>query len=93
VLLLDVGYGSAKTMVGRACEQSGATAVEVKILLGLPVSAAPDRVVAAVAAAITERTRLCVFDETTSNTALRLPAVRGARAISDCHPSEGASNK
>ncbi|KAG5188659.1 pyridoxal phosphate-dependent transferase [Tribonema minus] len=77
ILLLSTAYGSVKTM---ARELWGAGAVR-EARIRFPI-ASEDEVVAAVAAALTPRTRLAVFDHVTSATAVTLP-VRRLTAL--CH--------
>eukprot|EP01048_Picozoa_sp_COSAG05_P013473 COSAG05_NODE_1439_length_4884_cov_11.725065_1_plen_402_part_00 len=78
VLYLDVGYGSVKTMLERACRQSGVTPVQAPILDLLPApdlspSELVDAILERVEAGMTANTRLLILDDITSNTALRLP--------------------
>ena len=79
VVVLDIGYGAVKNMVEERCKAVGSTMVEVAIHFPL---LSEDEVVDAVAAALTPRTRLAVFDHVTSNTALLLPVERLAAL---CH--------
>ena len=86
VLILDAGYGSVSTMLRRACAQSGAVLVSVPLLAALnqlcgaastPPPTAEDvaaTTLECVELAMTNRTRLAIFDDITSNTALKLPS-------------------
>ena len=76
VLYLDVGYGSVQSMIERACRRSGARPVAVPVSAHLPASVCPDALVELVAASISPRTRLAVFDDITSNHALALPVAQ-----------------
>ncbi|KAJ1449078.1 pyridoxal phosphate-dependent transferase, partial [Pelagophyceae sp. CCMP2097] len=83
VIILDVGYGSVATMLRRACAVSGARPVVVELLPALarlgsggapPTAAAVgEAALELVDRAMTPRTRLAIFDDITSNTALKLP--------------------
>ena len=76
VLLLDVGYGSVRTMVEHACRQSGAKPVVLSLADHLPESALSEELLSRVSAAISPRTRLAIFDDITSNHALSLPVTQ-----------------
>jgi isopenicillin-N epimerase len=70
ILVLDRGYGGVRNAVRFAARQSGA---EVRVVeLPEPVRD-PGAVVAAIAAALGERTRLAVMDHITAESALVLP--------------------
>jgi isopenicillin-N epimerase len=70
VLLTDHEYGAVQRIWQRACRKAGAAARTV--LLPLPFRSA-DQTVAAIFAAVTERTRLIVVSHITSPTAVILP--------------------
>ena len=71
VLLFDVGYGSVRSMVERACRQSGAVPVVIALADALPAS--HTHISERFQAALTARSRLAIFDDITSNTALAMP--------------------
>ena len=70
VLTTDHAYPAIRNVLGLVCRESGATLVEAA--LPFPLSG-DDQVVASVAAALSPRTRLAVFDHVTSETATVLP--------------------
>jgi isopenicillin-N epimerase len=70
VLLTDHAYGAVQRIWDRACQQAGADRVTVE--LPRPIQA-PEEVVAAIAGALTDRTRLLVISHITSATALIMP--------------------
>ncbi len=69
VVLTDHAYGAVRFAVEGMCERAGARVVTV----ALPFDADPAQVVAAIAAALSDRTRLLVIDQITSATAWLLP--------------------
>lgn len=76
VLITDHTYPAVRNAVRFACRQAGARLVEAR----LPFPAeGPDGIVAAVAAALTDRTRLAVFDLVSSASAIVMPAAALAR--------------
>ncbi len=77
VLALDHVYGAVRKTIRFVTGQAGARMVEAS--LGFPD---PEGAVAAVAAAITPRTRIAVIDHITSTSALIVPL---ARIIAACH--------
>jgi isopenicillin-N epimerase len=82
VFMLDIGYGSVKKMLARACEGTGASVVVGVIPFPLT---GPEDVVSKVLAVLPPSPSLVVLDHVTSNTGLLLPihdlvaAVRAAR--------------
>jgi isopenicillin-N epimerase len=70
VLLTDHEYGAVQRIWQRACDQAGAAAKTV--VLPLPFRTA-DETIAAILAAVTDRTRLIVVSHITSPTAVILP--------------------
>lgn len=79
ILVLDHGYNAVRNAVRFVARQAGARMTEAAV----PFPAyADDAMVAAVAAALTPRTRLAVIDHITSGSALVLPVARIAAA---CH--------
>jgi isopenicillin-N epimerase len=79
VLVLSHVYGAVRNTVRFVTERAGASIVEAEV----PFPAIPaDGTVAAVAAALTARTRLAVMDHITSHSALVLPV---ARIVAACH--------
>ena len=79
ILMLGHVYGAVRNTIAFVAERSGATIVEVPVSFPRPGA---DEVVAAVAAALTPRTRLAVLDHITSGSALVLPIERLTAA---CH--------
>ncbi|MBP6502639.1 MAG: aminotransferase class V-fold PLP-dependent enzyme [Rhodoferax sp.] len=69
VLTTDLEYGACRATLAAVCAQAGAQLVVVPVALPLTV----DGFVAAMAAAMTPRTRLLMMSHITSPTALRLP--------------------
>jgi isopenicillin-N epimerase len=70
VLLTDHTYPAVRNAIRFVCERTGARMVEAR----LPFPAeSPDGIVAAVAAALTARTRLAVFDLVSSASAIIMP--------------------
>lgn len=70
VLVLSHGYGAVRNTVRFVTERAGARMIEAAVPFPRPDDAA---IVAAVAAALTERTRVAVIDHITSGSALVLP--------------------
>ena len=70
ILLLGHVYGAVRNTISYVTERSQARMVEVPVPFPRP---RPDELVAAVASAITSRTRLAVLDHITSGSALLLP--------------------
>jgi isopenicillin-N epimerase len=79
VLVLDHGYGAVRNTVRFVTERAGARMTEAAIPFPAPTD---DAMVAAIAGALTPRTRLAVIDHITSASALLLPVARIAAA---CH--------
>jgi len=80
VLITDHTYPAVRNAVRFVCDRAGARMVEAK----LPFPAeSPDAIVAAVTAALTERTRLAVFDLVSSASAIVMPAATLARICRD----------
>jgi isopenicillin-N epimerase len=79
VLVLSHVYGAVWNTVRFVTERAGACMVEAVLPFPRPHA---DAIVAAIAAAITPRTRLAVLDHITSGSALVLPL---ARMIGTCH--------
>jgi isopenicillin-N epimerase len=79
VLALSHGYGAVRNTVRFVTERAGATMTEAAIPFP---GTDEDAVVAAIAGALTERTRLAVIDHITSASALVLPL---ARIVAACH--------
>jgi isopenicillin-N epimerase len=73
VLVLDHGYGAVRNAVRHVTERIGAHMTEARLPFPRPDA---DAVVAAVAGALTPRTRLAVIDHITSGSALVLPLER-----------------
>jgi len=78
VLLTDHEYGAVVRIWERACRRAGARLVTAE--LPFPISSA-DEVVDAIAAAVTERTRLAVVSHVTSPTAVILPVEAVCRRL------------
>jgi isopenicillin-N epimerase len=79
ILILSHAYGAVRNTVRYVAERSGARVVEAEIAFPNPDS---DSIVANIAAALTERTRIAVIDHISSHSALVLPL---ARVIDVCH--------
>jgi isopenicillin-N epimerase len=79
ILVLSHAYGAVRNAVRHVTGQAGAGITEADV--GFPDTTA-DGLVAAVAAAITPRTRLAVIDHITSGSAIVVPA---ARIVAVCH--------
>ncbi len=77
ILVTDHTYGAVRNAVRFVCARSGARMVEAR--LPFPADHG-DGIVAAVAAALSKRTRLAVLDAITSVSALVLPVARLAEA-------------
>ena len=76
ILVTDHTYAAVRNAVRFVCDRAGARMVQAK----LPFPAeAPDGIVAAVMAALTERTRLAIFDLISSPSAIVMPAAALAR--------------
>jgi isopenicillin-N epimerase len=82
VLVLSHGYGAVRNTVRFVTERAGARMTEAAIPFPRPDAEA---IVASVAAALTERTRIAVIDHITSGSALVLP-LRAIIAV--CHAAE-----
>jgi isopenicillin-N epimerase len=77
VLFTDHTYPAVRNAIRFVCGRTGARMVEAK----LPFPAeSPDGIVAAVTAALTDRTRLAVFDLVSSASAIIMPVAALARA-------------
>ncbi len=76
VLVTDHGYPAVRNAARYVCERSGARLVEARLPFPATGAAAIE---AAVAAALTARTRLAIFDAVTSPTAIVLPVAALAR--------------
>lgn len=70
LLVTDHEYNACRNALDYVAERAGATVVVVD--LPLPLTS-PEQVVQVMLDAVTERTRLCLIDQFTSPTALRLP--------------------
>jgi isopenicillin-N epimerase len=79
VLVLDHGYGAVRNTVRYVTQLAGARMTEAAVPFPRPTA---DAIVAAVAAALTPRTRLAVIDHITSGSALVLPL---QRIVAACH--------
>jgi isopenicillin-N epimerase len=79
-LVLDHGYGAVRNAVRFVTELAGARMVEAAVPFPRPD---PDAVVAAVAAALTPRTRIAVIDHISSGSALVLPLTAIVAACRD----------
>ena len=80
VLINDHTYPAVRNAVRFVCARAGASIVEAK----LPFPAeSPDAIVAAVTAALTDRTRLAIFDLVSSASAIIMPAAALARVCRD----------
>lgn len=75
ILVLDHGYGAVRNTVRFVAERAGAKLTEA--MIPFP-GAAPAGIVAAVAAALTPRTRLAVVDHITSASAMVVPVAEVA---------------
>jgi isopenicillin-N epimerase len=82
VLVLSHGYGAVRNTVRFVTERAGARMTEAAIPFPRPDAEA---IVASVAAALTERTRIAVIDHITSGSALVLPL---AEIIAACHAAD-----
>lgn len=80
ILVTSLGYGGVNNAVRWVCDTTGATMRTVALAWPGPD---PDSCVAAVAGALTDRTRLCLVDHITSQTALVLPVAGIAAACRD----------
>ena len=79
VLVLDHGYNAVRNTVRFVTERAGARMTEAAVQFPDPDD---DATVAAIAAALTPRTRLAVIDHITSGSALVLPV---AHIVTACH--------
>lgn len=80
VLITDHTYPAVRNAVRFVCGRAGARMVEAR----LPFPAeSPDGIMAAVTAALTDRTRLAVFDLVSSASAIIMPAAALARVCRD----------
>ena len=79
VLVLSHGYGAVRNTVRYVTERAGARMTEAALPFPNPTA---DAVVAAIAAALTGRTRLAVIDHITSGSALVLPM---RHIVEACH--------
>jgi len=80
VLITDHTYPAVRNAVRFVCERSGARVIEAR----LPFPAeSPDGIVAAVAAALTDRTRLAIFDLVSSASAIIMPVPALSRICRD----------
>jgi isopenicillin-N epimerase len=79
IVVLSHGYGAVRNTVRYVCERAGARVVEAKVPFPHPDA---DEVVANVAGALTDRSKLAVIDHITSGSALVLPL---QRIIATCH--------
>lgn len=79
VLVLDHGYAAVRNAARYAAERAGARVVTATLPFPCPTD---DAVREAIAAALTDRTRLAVIDHITSPSALMLPV---AEIVADCH--------
>ena len=70
IVCLSLTYGSTKKIMNSACARTGATLRIVEITL--PISS-PESVISLFKKELTSRTKLVVFDQITSNTAMILP--------------------
>jgi isopenicillin-N epimerase len=94
ILVTDHTYGAVRNAARYVCARSGARMVEVR--LPFPTGGA-DAIVDAIAAALSERTRLAVLDLVTSVSALVMPVARlaaacraaGARVLVDAAHAPG----
>jgi isopenicillin-N epimerase len=79
ILVLTHGYGAVRNAVRYVAERTGARMTEAQVPFPRPDAEA---IVAAVAAALTDRTKLAVIDHITSPSALVLPL---QRIVAACH--------
>jgi isopenicillin-N epimerase len=80
VLITDHTYPAVRNAVRFVCERAGARMIEAR----LPFPAeSPDGIVAAVAEALTDRTRLAIFDLISSASAIIMPVSALARICRD----------
>jgi len=77
ILVTDHGYGAVAMEVARRCREAGAAAVTVPV----PLDASDDETVAALRAAVTNRTRLAIVDHVSSATARLFPVGRIVAAL------------
>jgi isopenicillin-N epimerase len=80
VLITDHTYPAVRNAVRFVCARTGARMVEAQ--LPFPPDG-PDGILAAVTAALTDRTRLALFDLVSSHSAIIMPAAALARACRD----------
>jgi isopenicillin-N epimerase len=79
IVVLTHGYGAVRNTVRYIAERAGARVVEAEVPFPNPTAEA---IVANIAAALTQRTRLAVVDHITSGSALVLPL---QRIVAACH--------
>jgi isopenicillin-N epimerase len=79
IVVLSHGYGAVRNTVRYVCERAGARVAEAKVPFPHPDA---DAVIANIAGALTDRTKLAVIDHITSGSALVLPL---QRIIATCH--------
>ena len=80
ILVMSLGYGGVNNIVTFLCDTAGT--VMRQVTLPGP-GGEPDQYVSAIAGALTARTRICLIDHITSQTALVLPVADIARACHD----------
>ena len=80
VLVTDHTYPAVRNAVRFVCERAGASIVEAK--LPFPAQSS-DAIVAAVTAALTDRTRLAIFDLVSSASAIIMPVAALSRVCRD----------
>lgn len=73
ILILSHAYGAVRNTIRYLADRHRLTVVEAKIAFPRPDA---DQIVAAVAAALTERTRIAVLDHITSSSAIVMPIAR-----------------
>jgi isopenicillin-N epimerase len=79
IVVLSHVYGAVRNTVLYVCDRTGARMVEAALPFPRPL---PDDIVAAIAAALTARTKIAVIDHITSASALVLPL---AAIVTACH--------
>ena len=79
ILILSHAYGAVRNTLRYLADRHGLTIVEAKVAFPQPDA---EQIVAAVAGALTERTRIAVLDHITSSSALVMPI---ARLVALCH--------
>lgn len=73
IVILSHAYGAVRNTIRYLADRHGLTIVEAKVAFPRPDA---DQIVAAVAAALTGRTRLAVLDHITSSSAIVMPIAR-----------------